>query len=661
VTRWIGTAVVAALAVWARLARMKEVVAGDTVLPMDGDSAYHFRRITETGAQWPHVPYFDPWMNWPAGGASHWAPGFDFFVATFARSDSSIALAPVILGALGVLVGMGAARRLGASEITATCAGVFLALLPQLVSVGRFARVDHHVAEVLAMVTLAAWTLAEERGRRWEMAGAVIIAAALLSFTGSTLYVAIGLAMLAVQRASMDGVAAAFGGALLTAVFMPAAIAEHGHAWSYVFPSWLQPALVALGGMGLALLTAFRRGRGRWSILLLLFVPFIPEVRAGVEGWLLHRDPWLASIAEFQPLHRTGLWHAVADKWGALGAFAIAIVPLGVWAVWRRDPVRGRAFAVWTVAFVALTLLQERFGRLFCVNLAIASAFAFDWIARRYQLVLTAALVLVDPSLRSMLAPTPAVPVPAIDEALLALRSVEGEGVLAPWDDGHRVLWLANKPVVSTGFGSFLDARGFEEERAAWDLPEDELVAWMSSRRLDFALAGATILLDKVGPEGGHVFAMEGSAARINPGFLRNVPIGRSAVGGSGIADANVPQLGHLAPIIATSSPVEGYGLSLPAVWVLRRVPGAVLSGQAEPGERVVVHVPLHTSLGVLVWEGWADADAEGRFAIRDPIAEDAAVHGFEVGRARVVRRSGTTEVAVSAAAVSSGSTIAVP
>jgi hypothetical protein len=63
----------------------------------------------------------------------------------------------------------------------------------------------------------------------------------------------------------------------------------------------------------------------------------------------------------------------------------------------------------------------------------------------------------------------------------------------------------------------------------------------------------------------------------------------------------------------------------------------------------------------VLVWEGWADADAEGQFAIRDPIADDASVHGFQIGRTQVVRRSGTMEIAVPTAAVSSGSTIAVP
>ncbi len=660
-TRWLGGAFVAALAAWARLARMQEVAGSGTVLPMDGDSAYHFRRITETIAHWPRVPYFDPLMNWPDGGACHWAPGFDWIIATFARTDRAIALAPVVLGVLGVLVGMMVARRLGASEITATCTGVFLALLPQLVSVGRFARVDHHVAEVLAMAALAAWTFDERRGWRWEAAGAAIVAAALLVFTGSTLYVAIALAMLAVQRASFDGVRAMLGGAALAAAFVPAQVADHGHAWSYVFPSWLQPALVAFGGAALALLTVVRGGRARFAIPLLLVLALVPEVRAGIEGWLFHQDPWLASIAEFQPFYRNGWWHQATYEWGALGPLAIVSVPLGGAAIWRRDPVRGRAFAIWTLSFAALTILQDRFGRLFCLNLAVASAFALDAIARRFQLALTALLVVADPALRSMLVPAAAEPVPAVDEALLALRSFEGEGVLAPWDDGHRVLWLARKPVVSTGFGSFLDVAGFEEERAAWDLPEDRLVAWMDRRRLDFVLAGATILLHKVGPNGGHLFAMEGDRARMNPGFLQNVPLGRSAVGGSGIAAADVPHLGQLAPVIATTSPVEGYGLSLPGVWVLKRVPGAVLSGQAEPGERVVVHVPLETSLGVVVWEGWADADGEGSFAVRDPIAEDGAVTGFRVGRAEVIRRSGTTAVAVSAADVAAGRTIAVP
>jgi hypothetical protein len=665
VTRWLGGALVAILAAWARLARMQEVAASGTVLPMDGDSAYHFRRITETAAHWPHVPYFDPLMNWPHGGASHWAPGFDFLIATFARSDTAIATAPVVLGVIGVLVGMAVARRLGGSEATVLCAGLFLALLPQLVSVGRFARVDHHVAEVLVMAALAAWTLDERRGWRWEIAGAAIIAGGLLVFTGSTLYVALALAMLAVQRASFDGVAAAIGGALLAAAFVPTEVAGHGHAWSYVFPSWLQPALVALGGIGLAVSTTFRRGRGRAAmvpvIVLLAIVPFIPEVRAGIAGWLFHQDPWLASIGEFQPFYRNGWWYEATYEWGALGPLAIVLVPLGVATVWRGDPVRGRAFAVWTVAIVALTILQDRFGRIFCVNLAVASAFALEAVARRFQLALAALIAIVDPSFRSMVVPAPAVPVPAVAEALLELRAFDGEGVLAPWDDGHLVLWLARKPVVSTGFGSFLDARGFEEERAAWDLPEDALGSWMEARRLDFVLGGATVLLDKVGPAGGHVFALEGDTARLNPVFLKNVPLGRSAVGGSGIADAGVPQLGHFAPIVTTTSPVEGFGLTLPAVWVLRRVAGAVLTGQAEPGERVVLHVPLDTAVGVVVWEGWADADAGGRFAIRDPIADDAVVTGFRIGRGEVIRRAGTTEVAVSREAVERGSTIALP
>jgi hypothetical protein len=540
----------------------------------------------------------------------------------------AVALAPVVLGVLGVLVGMSVARRLGASG-SPWVRGRFAGRSSRLVSVGRFARVDHHVAEVLAMAALAAWTLAERRGWRWEAAGAAIIAAAVLSFTGSTLYVAIALAMLAVQRTSMEGVAAAIGGALISAAFVPAAVAEHGHAWSYVFPSWLQPALVGCGGVWLRALTAFRRasraGRSCWCVC------SADSRCAGVEG-SFHRDPWLASTPSSSRL-LTGLRTRRSTSGDRRSA---AIVTCR--RRWCSGVIPARCR--WNVAFVALTISRNA-GRLFCSNLAIATAFTLDAAARRLQLPLTAAWVLLDPSLRSMLVPMPAVATPAIDEALLALRDVDGEGVLARWDDGHRVLWLARKPVVSTGFGSFLDAAGFAEERAAWDLPEDALVAWMASRRLDFVLAGATILLDKVGPLGGHVFAMEGSRARINPVFLRNVPIGRSAVGGSGIADADVPQLEHRADH-ATTSPVGG-GPALPAVGA-PPCEGAVLSDRRSRASAWSSTSPSRRRSQCAVGRDGQTPMREGRFA--SAIRSRTMRVRFVIGRAQVVRRSGTMEIA---------------
>jgi hypothetical protein len=399
-------------------------------------------------------------------------------------------------------------------------------------------------------------------------------------------------------------------------------------------------------------------------------LPLGQEVRLGIVDWLFRQDPWLGAIAEFQPLYREGWLHSAMDKWGVLGPLAILLVPLGLFTLWRRDPRRGLAFALWTVVLAGLAVLQVRFGRLFCVNLALASAFALEAVAVRAglpgaQLWLAVGLILLDPRLRSVLQWSRPEPLPYLAEALLPLRDLPGgekPGVLAPWDVGHEVLWFAERPVVTTGFGTYLDPAGFEEERRAWTLPEDDLVAWMDRRKLGVVLAGASVYFDVVGPQGGHLFAMEGKMARLNPGFLLKHPLAVSAVAGSGIADASVPHLRRFAPLIATTPAVEGFGLEVPAAWVLERVPGASLVGVAAPGERVVAQTTIQTNQGIIRWEGWTDADIEGVFVLVDPIANDTLGFGFETGALTMVRRrAGMVEVVVPAHAVRQGQTLQVP
>ena len=94
------------------------------------------------------------------------------------------------------------------------------------------------------------------------------------------------------------------------------ALRAHGHLLSYQFPSLLQPMLVLLvaATLGLALVAA-RVARGAlrrlWLVALLVTAAAgavavaLPSARAqvvaGLTGWLLRRDPWIASVAEFQP------------------------------------------------------------------------------------------------------------------------------------------------------------------------------------------------------------------------------------------------------------------------------------------------------------------------------------------------------------------------
>ena len=77
-------AIVLAVATWARVSNVRGVFVRGELLPFDGDSAYHLRRILATVEHFPHVPTWDHYLNWPTGAHCPWAPGFDFLGALFA-------------------------------------------------------------------------------------------------------------------------------------------------------------------------------------------------------------------------------------------------------------------------------------------------------------------------------------------------------------------------------------------------------------------------------------------------------------------------------------------------------------------------------------------------------------------------------------------------
>ncbi|HEY6098409.1 MAG TPA: hypothetical protein VIW03_03200, partial [Anaeromyxobacter sp.] len=278
----LGFAAVMGVAAWARLSNVPAALGTGELLPPDGDSAYHLLRILRTAERFPHAPTFDAAMAWPDGGACPWADGFDVGGAAFvlalggagspARAALLAALYPAVLGLLVVWAAMALARAVAppwAAEPVALAAGLLAALLPQGVAASRFARVDHHVLEALAMVLLARWALtrpasAEEPSRcrmLFEIEGALLSAGALWVFTGATVYAALaaGVVLASIlarpgrQPVVGSGAPALLCGGGLAAILTLPAIAEHGRWLSYQYPSMLQPSLVAAAGAGLAL------------------------------------------------------------------------------------------------------------------------------------------------------------------------------------------------------------------------------------------------------------------------------------------------------------------------------------------------------------------------------------------------------------------------
>src|SRR5262245_21883071 len=209
-------ALLTGLAVWARVSSVRTVFVRGEVLPYDGDSAYHLRRILATLEHFPNVPTWDPFLDWPKGAHCPWAPGFDFLDAASVRvcgvaSNPGLAARaacffPVLVGVALVWATFGLARRLAGATPgalgVAGAAGIFAALLPQSIGGSVIGCVDPHGAEALAMALLGWWALgaldtdparprATAGDLRLECVGALLGAASLFVFAGATIYAAI--------------------------------------------------------------------------------------------------------------------------------------------------------------------------------------------------------------------------------------------------------------------------------------------------------------------------------------------------------------------------------------------------------------------------------------------------------------------------------------
>jgi hypothetical protein len=724
----LGFLLVLAIAEWTRVAQFADPFAGGELIALDGDCHYHVRRIEAAlrGA----IPTYDPLMNWPQGGIAHWADGFDLLGAWFAtvagggRSNPgthvAVFLWPVALGILAIWATIDLARRLVPREDHAAplAAGLVAAFVPYFVDASTIGRVDHHVAEALSFLVLLSWSLRrfpvegeDLPGIAWEAAGAAAVWMALWVFSGGEFYVALaavplGLAALGSRRGIRvvgSGAPALLGGAILGAIASAPAMRVHGRLLSFAFPSLMQPILVALAGLALGAAVV----AGGWSghpdgprrpmvrlgaaltVLVLAFavVPGLGrEVRGAIEGWMLHRDPWIASIAEFQPLfwdRDRGRWamlhvDALLGPVGILGALAL---PLGTWAAWRHSPSRAASYAMAATAISGMAVLQIRFVRIVIPMLAIAIALALRGLgnllarlpvagrlAGATPLLGAVVIVLSSRELRSQLHVGSDRDVPAFAQAVLDLRldrpPVHGgrEGILVPWDTGHAAMQLSGRPVASNGFGSYMDPESFAEVRDAFLGKERRLVATMEKHDLGYLIGGGFVLskhLAAPSDEG----PVAGDPPQLNTKFMRRTPMSQLLIAGSGLPVVQLPHLERLMPIRASQAVAGGLSFPLPIVWTYELVTGAQLTGKAAPGTVVVGEIGLEEWGRAHRYRAWTVAGQDGRWRLAVALPSGFLTHTIRTSEAWRITAGNAPplDLVVPEAAVREGREIAVP
>ncbi|MFT3914289.1 MAG: hypothetical protein QM704_09275 [Anaeromyxobacteraceae bacterium] len=557
----------------------------------------------------------------------------------------------------------------------ALAAGILACVLPQSVVSSRFGILDHHVAEGLAMLLLARWALAvadpgEERDARGrlalEAAGALVAGGAVAVFTGSPLYVALVLPVLLASalaaprpRLVGSGGPGLLGGAALAALASAPAVAAigahpavvaQGGALAFGFPSWLQPLLLAAAGaavcaaVGLAARVPSPRARlvvlaaGGGVALALLAFPVVPgaaEVVLGLREWLLRGDPWLKTIDEFQPIWRPTLAYGITKYLGALGFATPLVLGAAALALAPAGRARGLSFLWPCLALGALAVHQVRFGRVFTWFLAAAGGLALSWLAARLgrlprlaaALPAAAALALaaLDPRVRLAMGPN-LDPIPGASvEAALDLRTRPpgpAPGVLTAWDLGNEVLVLADRPVVTNGFGPYPDPAAYTQGELALRRGEDELVPWLAQRGVGWVISGPANLHIRVrGATAPAPFA----SRRISARWLQEVGAAPALLGGSGYPAIGLRHFERLRPVFASTRTVGGIDDVLPVLWTYEVVAGARVHGRAAPGARVVLEIELGEHGRRHLWAAFADAGADGGFSLRVPLATSSA------------------------------------
>lgn len=720
----VAWAVTLGLGSYLRVNGIAAAIVGDEIAANGPDSAYHARRMLQTWQHYPHVADFEPLFDWPHGAVAPWPPGFDFIVATLAlpaRDRGSalvlISLAPALLGmALVVLAGW-VTRRLAPESAwwMPWSAATLVAIFPQAVSVARFGNPDHHIAEALIMLGLGAWShsgwqalaggaLTRTRRIAFELAGATLVCVAIASFIGTPMYAWIAGASLALAnlmwgrggavRWALGAPALAFGAAGGAVVYR-ASIAEHGQLFSYVYPSLLQPLLVSAAALGCAAATllgwAWTRGpRARAACL--AFVPalivtalLMPSGRAalgevlhGLYEWFADSSSPLAALTENQPLftaYAPGMpfWSRAHRYYGVFGIGLPVLIGAGLFVHVRRAGLRHAApFVIWTGCVVVLMLLQNRFGRVGLVNLAICTAFVFDAAARARpwarHLAWAAPLLAFafDPPFAFYRWPERSdLPLPGIQEASVFLRAHtpppragSRSGVVVRWDAAHFVVRYAERPVTATGFGVYVAPDAIDEVAKIWLDPEPHLLRFAQQRDLGFVALSASdfqsVRLHGQGPMLG--------AQRWNAEYFQRVPLAALLLAGSGSADAGFAHIEHLMPRFASTMQAAGFPSFLPDSWLYEIVAGAVVRGHSQPNATIRLRTALHVRGQPFVHEAWTRAGSDGAFELRTPLPTSYQGENFDTGpNARLsVGEGAPASIEIPEQAVRAGSVLAI-
>jgi hypothetical protein len=450
------------------------------------DDMYHAKRIVYSAAHPLRVLSFDPHRG-VSGAFCPWPPLYDMTAGLAARAlggetaVSALARAawfPAIVASLvAALVTFGLTRRF--DPLAGLLGGTGVALSVYYLDKSRLGAIDHHFLEFPLVLGILLAVIGVTRARDPRSAlrygGLLAIAISLALFVQPALVFAAGIALLAVlllgRGEPMRLLSAAVGFGLSAAlVFVYRLVQAAGYPdneWFLGIPHaalLLGAAAACAGHRWMLARGAPRAGAfGGAIVLAALVVAAVPSTLPSLVGGsrFFGGNPWLRSIAEFQPLfvRADGTW--LAD-FADLGGGALLVAPMLLDRRWRNG---SRAtLLLFTGTYLAAALSSMRFLAVAAPLLAVAGAvFCSDLRSaglRRLAAAATAVLLLPGLvfSVPRVVRPAPmtaAEGLPMVQAARSIGRAAAWSGaVLPPWSWGHLFNVVAGRRVLLDNFGS---------------------------------------------------------------------------------------------------------------------------------------------------------------------------------------------------------------
>ena len=689
------------------------------------------------GARIPWPPYYDTLLALALGP---FAPEGGGRRASLERAVSTLpvffALASAVLTVFAVWR-LTIERETGARAAGALAAAATFALCRSSINYSVVGTGDHHAwvsflnAGLLVLVAAAAGRARRSAGSglAWGAAGGLVAGLMLGSWVASLLYVLnvqLALAWLLLRRAreKLPGIAS-FGFAfhvVAALAVLPAVLSSPWRGelpWMVVNLSLFHPVLLALGALvfapplllGGGVLAPGTPGARRYPWVVAaalalgagaLWTLQLGPARGVAEGfaWVSRADAFMETVLESAPL--VGPRAGGSDQLFLALGFGVLLLPLAwaamAWGAFREHRYELLPWAVAVPPLLVQALAQRRFGDALAVPMAVTLGWALARFARGPRVLLVSgalatALLAQLPSLLLTKRQWPGVRnAGTVTDTFLGERllydwmreNTPGGGdysVLAHWDRGHVIEWVADRPSVATNFGSYVGVESYRDPPRFF-LSENpfEARAILERRRARFVLVPGSLprnlesMIRIVDPELRARYMIDRPEGPVTSNAWLTTMGARLLADGLQVVPPTVPleqqspplgflRLVHVSPFREVFFRNPRTGEPLPVGFVWEHVPGARIAARGSPGDEARIELTVRYPAGNhaldLVFFARCDETGVARFWV--PYATDAPNGDGVVESARWTIGEDTGELTIPESAVLGGPSLVIP